>query len=123
MFICVCMYIFGRFVESVMRTLNPVKQDSIPNFDPLGDLYRIPLRPPPRDSRDRRTLLAASDATPSISSNIRLVNVSIVEKYLYYFWLLLVFLVLKLKKPLFLKKLCLKLYFQRMENKLLSKKF
>eukprot|EP01035_Chromulina_nebulosa_P003606 gene3606-4925_t len=75
------------FVESVMRTLNPVKQDLIPNFDPLGDLYRIPLRPPPRDSRDRRTLLAASDAAPSISSrNIRLVNVSIVEKYLYYFF-------------------------------------
>ena len=66
-----------------MRTLNPVKQDFIPNFDPLGDLYRIPLRPP---SRKRRTLLAASDAAPSISKNIRLVNVSIVAKYLYYFF-------------------------------------
>ena len=65
-----------------MRTLNPVKQDAIPNFDPLGDLYRIPLRPPPRE---RRTLLAA-DVAPPISKNIRLVNVSIVAKYLYHFF-------------------------------------
>ena len=81
----------SRFVESVLRTLNPVKQDSIPNFDPLGDLDRIPLQPLPRDLWRSRALLAndktaAATNPPPPKSNVRLVNVSIVANYLYHFF-------------------------------------
>jgi len=103
------------FTEAVFRTLNPVNQNKVPNFDPLGDLYRP--KPPGRTLLEGNHSMGNKNAeknhhitplhTPhhhnmnhsshSLSKphsfnnlseaelearNIRLVNTSIVAKYL-----------------------------------------
>lgn len=105
------------FVESVHRTLNPINQDRVPNFNPLRDLYIDNLRKELQENTlpsllhpNKRRLKQAADKKAAhnnnnnnnikatgqkkklvgdslplnvnASSNIRLVNTTIVAKYL-----------------------------------------
>lgn len=70
-------------MESVTRTLNPVNQDRVPDFNPLRDLF-INRYTPDGMYRSPQRRLPEGPAQPAISSaerNRRYVNETIVKKY------------------------------------------